>query len=933
MKSSSVQKFPHVFALFGLLSICLSSAACGTKFDPTKVACKDSVHCPEGYQCVRETSKDIGHCQKGSASSDAGSEDAKGGSDGSRGTLSDLGGSAGSGGSVTRDAAVSSADARLGGTTSVPSVDARLGGTTSVPSVDANLGGATSSSLPAGGTSGDSGSSAGGGAISWPDALPPTDAPGSPAGTTCTANTQCSSGHCIDGVCCAAASCTGCFACSNTLTGQPDGTCAPVSNGKIRPQACTDETATKPCGDDGTCDGKGACRKAAAGNSCGTGSCNANAAYLPAPTCDGKGVCAPGTAQSCSPYPCLATGCDKKCGKQSDCDTGTYCDITTSSCKATKTNGTAATQAYECTSGIMADGVCCNKECTGCSACTADLNGQDSKTTGTCLPVTKAKGAAPHNACPIGSDPCGMDGTCDGSGQCNYPTVGSECGSKSCNVTTSMLTKGTCNAEHTCTQTTSSCPGAMACLANGSDCRSAPCTGESDCASGSYCTSTGTCAAKSGAGSLCTPATANQCNGGACIDGHCCSVASCGTCQACTGTAGTCVTITNAEDPDSCSGTMACNAAGACKKKPGQSCELNTECLTGFCADNVCCDRACNGSCEYCNSAGECGYVTGTPKTGHPPCAGDSSVCKGTCKGGKADCDLPGSETVCRQAACQGTSAQINQETCNGTGNCPAQTTSNCGAFLCSGTSCPTSCSGGGECVSGAACVSRTCQICDPGTTACGTTCADTQTNTSHCGRCGNPCQDPTPYCANGTCVACTIPKHCTDLGYAGCSNGSCFCPQKNSNNILLNPGFDGSASSWTLFKGEGSAGPIYNSADDASTCPGSGSVVVPNPMDEIQQCIPVPSGATQFRAGFRHKGAGFFCYISFNKTSDCEDSNSQVGTGKVLAGQASTAWNASPIDGAEIPPEAARIWFRCQNLMGEFTVDELYLNINNGGF
>ena len=34
----------------------------------------------------------------------------------------------------------------------------------------------------------------------------------------------------------------------------------------------------------------------------------------------------------------------------------------------------------------------------------------------------------------------------------------------------------------------------------------------------------------------------------------------------------------------------------------GQPCSSTAQCLTGFCADGVCCDRACDGQCEACDS-------------------------------------------------------------------------------------------------------------------------------------------------------------------------------------------------------------------------------------------------------------------------------------------------------------------------------------------
>lgn len=125
----------------------------------------------------------------------------------------------------------------------------------------------TAAPFGTGGLSG--GGGAGGGLSGVPDAAldVPVASPDSQAplgqGKACIADTDCASGACVDGVCCnkSRANCGGCNACTKALTGLDDGACGPVSVGKVAHDACTDETATKECGSDGTCDGKGACRK------------------------------------------------------------------------------------------------------------------------------------------------------------------------------------------------------------------------------------------------------------------------------------------------------------------------------------------------------------------------------------------------------------------------------------------------------------------------------------------------------------------------------------------------------------------------------------------------------------------------------------------------------------------------------------------------
>ena len=159
--------------------------------------------------------------------------------------------------------------------------------------------------------------------------------------------------------------------------------------------------------------------------------------------------------------------------------------------------------------------------------------------------------------------------------------------------------------------------------------------GHDTCTGSMTCDATGAC--KKANGQVCAAAT--ECASGACVDGHCCGTASCGACQACTGGGGTCVMVANAEDPDSCSGASSCDATGACKKKPGQTCTAGTQCQTGNCADGYCCNTACNGACDACNGTtpGTCAPISGSPRSGHASCNGScqSGVC---CAAGKTNC-------------------------------------------------------------------------------------------------------------------------------------------------------------------------------------------------------------------------------------------------------------------------------------------------------
>jgi hypothetical protein len=250
-------------------------------------------------------------------------------------------------------------------------------------SPDQGLGGSTDGATPSGGIDGAADRAGGAGGTdgrTTSDAVP--DAPPAlPIGVACTGDEQCASTHCVDGVCCEK-TCGGCNACANVMTGKGDGFCAPVMSGSDPHLTCDDETASKPCGNDGTCDGEGACRKVGTNHVCAKATCNADGTFTPIATCSGKGECATVASQDCEGSPCAPeTGCAKPCLTiADDCGPGNYCNVTTKTCAVKKGNGQPATQPVECTSNIVADGVCCEKECTGCRACTAELNGQPGST-------------------------------------------------------------------------------------------------------------------------------------------------------------------------------------------------------------------------------------------------------------------------------------------------------------------------------------------------------------------------------------------------------------------------------------------------------------------------------------------------------------------------------------------------------------------------
>jgi hypothetical protein len=93
-----------------------------------------------------------------------------------------------------------------------------------------------------------------------------------------------------------------------------------------------------------------------------------------------------------------------------------------------------------------------------------------------------------------------------------------------------------------------------------------------------------------------------DCPGAFCTDGVCCESNACATCETCNGsTPGRCAPVLGQPDPDSCTGNQACSLSGRCLPDVGTPCDTSTACASGHCVDGVCCETACDGTCQACS--------------------------------------------------------------------------------------------------------------------------------------------------------------------------------------------------------------------------------------------------------------------------------------------------------------------------------------------
>ncbi len=204
-----------------------------------------------------------------------------------------------------------------------------------------------------------------------------------PPGATCAANPECSSGFCVDGVCCEVA-CTGaCLSCA--IPGKL-GSCLPLPAGVRDPHGLCVATPVSTCGRDGTCDGVGGCANYPAGVVCGAAGCR-EGVYSTIAKCNGVGTCVRSTSP-CAPYACDAQAgqCKASCASDQDCAAGELCRNGLCGIK----RPTPCTSNAECASGFCAQGACCKQPCDGvCQSCALP----DSY--GTCTALPAADSTAP----------------------------------------------------------------------------------------------------------------------------------------------------------------------------------------------------------------------------------------------------------------------------------------------------------------------------------------------------------------------------------------------------------------------------------------------------------------------------------------------------------------------------------------------------------
>jgi hypothetical protein len=296
----------------------------------------------------------------------------------------------------------------------------------------------------------------------------------------------------------------------------------------------------------------------------------------------------------------------------------------------------------------------------------------------------------------VTGNPCDMDWQC-ASGVCAQGICCATTCTDACRACNLAGTVGTCSAvpagddpQGSCAPTDvatcgldGTCDGAGHCrlYAAGSECVPGSCANAVE-SSAYTCDGAGTC--RSGSSRSCAP--------GICMGSSCAS---------------TCT------QPSDCQPGFFCdNSHCTVARAQGAACTADLQCMSGHCVDHFCCNSQCGEMCRACNVAGALGTCTLVPSGGDPrtQCPAEAVTTCGRAGGcdGAGACRRYPTGTTCGPTSCSGTT-QINAATCNGLGVCQAGAPHACGAYLCAGTACATTCAADDVCAPGLQCTAPAC--------------------------------------------------------------------------------------------------------------------------------------------------------------------------------------------------------------------------------
>lgn len=595
-----------------------------------------------------------------------------------------------------------------------------------------------------------------------------------PDGSACDEASDCQSGHCQNGYCCASGDC-----CQQASNCPGFGTFKAVCDD---PATCQGSKGAATCNsfrcatangvpDDSACDAK------VEANNCG---------FYKSIYCNGNATQSPPT-------------CPTTCASHADCDANGFCDPMSKTCVEDLDNGRACgTDPARCKSGHCQNGFCCASGdcCAVESDCPTSYSSPPVCTTPTACQGTQKVARCMSFACSSQSN-VDNDSACDSrieASDCG-PYLGIRCNGSS--IQNPPVCPTTCTSSAQCDQN-AYCSAQGACVpdeVNGRPCRSGNECISNHCQNGFCCASGDCCGKSSDCAKLAQAAVCNSqttCQGNR-VDGVCnssfqCSPQAVDDDSACAGLkSNDCgpyppINCTGAQTQPSdqaglcsksCTGDLQCDPSAHCENGvcvpdigPGGYCSKQSDCASNlFCVDSVCCNTACAGTCEACDVTGSVGTCTAIPVGQDPAgeCGGVS--CAGYYAGWTGSTCYRKADVSAAQAACNGARAcrSIAQE-------CTAQATRGAGVLTCEAT-CQTPRAG--------TCTGTTAGVCD-----------NLSLGSATCGQ--GVCQVSAPKCVNGAPNACVpnsgaaTTETCNDID-DNCDgqidNNSSFADSNEANN------------------------------------------------------------------------------------------------------------------------------------------------------
>jgi len=376
---------------------------------------------------------------------------------------------------------------------------------------------------------------------------------------------------------------------------------------------------------------------------CGDFGCVAGYLTLPG-LCDGLGHCVFGGVLSCGGYACLSS---LRC--RSDCDHDGHCR---------EDYACSGRRCVPVTTGCKGDSFCADGD--PCTREVCDENGVCARIPlAGCTPDGDADGDGLTNLednCPLRANADQEDGDGDGVGD-------------ACDECTSA-------GDETCDGADEDCDG-------GTD-EGFP-VGEACEAPGGPCWQGMLVCAEDGLGTTCVdvaPAVEGQvCDAPRCVEGTLLGPALCDALGQCRPgeDLGPCALPCDLESP--CTGEERC-LGGFCVARldPGETCLVESDCLSGHCAGGVCCDVACEGPCRSCDGSlgapGQCVPVS-PEEAAEGACGPCASCSEGLCR------PLPG-DTPCDDGdACTTGERCVEGECAPGEGALDCDDENSCTADVC----------------------------------------------------------------------------------------------------------------------------------------------------------------------------------------------------------------------------------------------------------